>query len=89
MDLSEGIFDNEKEFYNLAAEYFYNISADEYETIQFDRIVSKSISILLDHDFIPTPYVEIRLELCKDEKKIANYFLYVNEDKEFIDEFLY
>ena len=32
---------------------------------------------------------EIRLELCKDEKKIANYFLYVNEDKEFIDEFLY
>lgn len=89
MDLLEKTFNNKKEFYNLALEYFHNIDSEEYQGIQFDNIVSKSISILLDHDFITTPCIEIKLELSKDEKKIANYFLYVNENKEFIDEFLY
>ena len=56
--------------------------------IDFDEIISKSISILIDHDFIPTPCIEIKLELFKDQKKTGNYFLYVDEKKEFIDEFL-
>lgn len=88
MDLLERAFHNKKEFYNLALEYFHNINSDEYQDILFDNIVSKSISILIDHDFITTPCIEIKLELSKDEKKTGNYFLYVNENKEFIDEFL-
>lgn len=54
----------------------------------FDKIIPKSISILVNHDFIPTPCIEIKLELLKDQKKEGNYILYVNEKKEFIDEFL-
>jgi len=89
MDLLERISHNKKELYNLALEYFRNINPEQYEYIQFDKIVSKSISILSDHDFIPTPCIEVELELLKEQKKTANYFLYINENKEFIDEFLY
>lgn len=89
MDLLERISHNKKELYNLALEYFRNINPEQYEYIQFDKIVSKSISILSDHDFISTPCIEVELELLKEQKKTANYFLYINENKEFIDEFLY
>jgi len=88
MDLLERIFQNKKEFYNLALEYFHNINSAIYEDTKFDMIVSKSISILIDHDFIPTPCIEIKLELRKNQIKRGNYFLYVSENKEFIDELL-
>ncbi|MCP2027950.1 hypothetical protein L1276_003118 [Flavobacterium sp. HSC-32F16] len=88
MDLLEKTFHNKEEFYNLALEYFHNINSQEHENIDCDEIIPKSISILIDHDFISTPCIEIKLELSKDEKKMGNYFLYVNEYKEFIDEFL-
>jgi len=87
MDLLYGTIHNKKEFYNLALKYFHHINAEEYD-IKFHVVSPKSISILLDHDFIPTPCIEIKLELLKDQKKEGNYFLYVNEKKEFIDEFL-
>lgn len=88
MDLLERTFQNKKELYNLALEYFHNISPEQYEDTQFDKIVLKSISILIDHDFIPTPCIEIKLELCKNQIKRGDYFLYVSENKEFIDELL-
>jgi len=75
-------------YYNLANNYLKKIDSIELD-IDFDKIISKSISILIDHDFIPTPCIEIKLELLKDQKKTGNYFLYIDEDKEFIDEFLY
>lgn len=74
-------------YYNLANNYLKKIDSIELD-IDFDEIISKSISILIDHDFIPTPCIEIKLELFKDQKKTGNYFLYVDEKKEFIDEFL-
>ncbi|MCC9061947.1 hypothetical protein [Flavobacterium piscisymbiosum] len=74
-------------YYNLANNYLKKIDSIELD-IDFDKIISKSISILVDHDFIPTPCIEIKLELFKDQKKTGNYFLYVDEKKEFIDEFL-
>ena len=74
-------------YYNLANNYLKKIDSIELD-IDFDEIISKSISILADHDFIPTPCIEIKLELFKDQKKTGNYFLYVDEKKEFIDEFL-
>lgn len=74
-------------YYNLANNYLKKIDSIELD-IDFDKIIPKSISILVDHDFIPTPCIEIKLELFKDQKKTGNYFLYVDEKKEFIDEFL-
>lgn len=88
MNLLEKIFHDKKEFYSLALEYFHNINSQEHENIDYDEIIPKSISLLVDHDFIPTPCIEIKLKLSKDEKKNGNYFLYVNDNKEFIDEFL-
>ncbi|WP_172426730.1 hypothetical protein [Flavobacterium sp. ACN6] len=44
----------------------------------------------MDHDFIPTPCIEIKLELrsMEEQNRIGNYFLYVNQEKEFVDELL-
>jgi hypothetical protein len=88
MDLSINILDNKEDFYNLAIEFYYNIDEEYQDSIA--KIVPKSISILIDHEFIPTPCIEIRIELYHEEKTFKNssYFLYVNQEKEFIDEFL-
>lgn len=75
-------------YYALAKEYFNNISTCEYENFKFDDIVPKSISILIDHDFISTPSIKIKINLFQDQKQVGAYYLYVNKDKEFIDEFL-
>ncbi|MDR6763059.1 hypothetical protein J2Y38_003277 [Flavobacterium sp. 2755] len=88
MDLNEFVVGNKNEYYNLANEYFNNIIVEDYEHEKFNAVISKSISILIDHDFILTPCVEIRLNLLQDQKEVGSYFLYVNKDKEFIDEFL-
>ncbi|SFD40958.1 hypothetical protein [Flavobacterium phragmitis] len=84
MDLN--IVQYKNEYYGLAQEYLKKIDFVESDIVE---IIPKSISILIDHDFIPTPCIEIKLELHKNQKKKANYFLYLNENKEFVDEFLY
>lgn len=81
------IIEDKDLYYNLANNYLKKIDSIELD-IDFDKIIPKSISILVDHDFIPTPCIEIKLGLFKDQKKTGNYFLYVDEKKEFIDEFL-
>ncbi|CAA9199927.1 hypothetical protein FLA105534_02873 [Flavobacterium bizetiae] len=88
MDLLERISHNKKELYNLALEYFRNINPEQYEYIQFDKIVSKSIAVLIDHDFIPTPCIEIKLNVLQNQKEVVDYFLYINAEREFIDELL-
>jgi hypothetical protein len=85
MDLNI-ILKNKEEYYRLATDYYNNID-EEYRE---ECLVSpKSISILMDHDFIVTPSIEIKSELSSVEKqnRMGNYFLYINEQKEFIDEF--
>ena len=67
-------------YYNLANNYLKKIDSIELD-INFDKIIPKSISILVDHDYIPTPCLEIKLELFKDKKKTGNYFMYVDEKK--------
>ncbi|PIF31602.1 hypothetical protein CLU81_2104 [Flavobacterium sp. 9] len=81
------ILKNKEEYYRLAIEYYDNID-EEYRE---ECLVSpKSISVLMDHDFIVTPCIEIRLELLSqdEQKTIGNYFLYTDEEKQFVDEFL-
>lgn len=86
MDL-HNIIENKEEFYNLAREYYNNINKEHLHECS---IVQKSISIMIDHEFVPTPCVEIKLELKNEsnQKFIGHYFLYVDEAKDFIDEFL-
>jgi hypothetical protein len=86
MDLNI-ILKNKEEYYRLATEYYNNIEAESREECLASP---KSILILMDHDFIVTPCIEIRLELrSQDEQKIIrNYFLYIDEEKQFVDEFL-
>lgn len=88
MDLNKFTIQNKNEYYDIASKNFQNINPGEYENVNFDKVVLKSIAILIDHDFIPTPCIQIRLELCREQKNIGSYFLYVDENKEFVDEFL-
>lgn len=89
MNFYKDILDKKEEFYNLAIKYYYNIDKEYLDNIS--KIVPKSISILVDHEFIPTPCIQIRLELHHQDEciDVSSYYLYVNEEKEFIDEFLY
>lgn len=87
MDLSS-INKYKKDYYKLANDYLANIDSNELD-ISFDETISKSISILIDHDFIPTPCIEIKLELQNNQIKVGNYFLYIDENKQFLDEFLF
>jgi len=87
MNLS-AIYKNRKDYYSLANDYFNKIDSDKWEINFLFKIVPKSISILVDHDFISTPCVEIKLLFVQDEKEVGCYFLYVDENKVFVDEFL-
>ena len=42
-----------QQYYQFAILCFQNINRKLYENIKFDNRVPKSISILIDHDFIP------------------------------------
>jgi hypothetical protein len=88
MDLHKHISEDKEEWYHLAIEYYYNIDEEHLKNI--DTIVPKSISILMNHEFIPAPCIEIKIKLIFQDrqKRISYYCLYVNEKKEFIDEFL-
>jgi hypothetical protein len=53
---------NKKELYNLETESYYNIDSEEYQKDEV-ILVDKSISLLIDHLFIPTPCFEINIEI--------------------------
>lgn len=80
--------ENKGEYYNLAMKYFNKINIEDYKGESFNAIVPKSISILVDHNFISTPCIEIKLVFLQDEKEVGSYFLYIDEQKKVVDEFL-
>jgi hypothetical protein len=87
MNLYKNIIENKEMLYNLAIGYYNNI---EKECKEQELIILKSISIIIDHEFIPTPCIEIKLDLYSQDKqnKTGNYYLYLDMEKQFIDEFL-
>lgn len=87
MDLHKSIIESKEELYSLAMEYYNNIDKEYLEEC---LIVPRSMSIVIDHQFIPIPCVEIKLELKhqNEQKYIGHYILYIDEIKNFIDEFL-
>jgi hypothetical protein len=90
MYLDKNILENKEEYYHLAVENYYDISNEEYKNEEINSIVLKSISILIDHQFIPTPCIEIKIELLhkEEQKGTSSYTLYIDENKNVIDEFL-
>lgn len=88
MELNEFKVESKNDYYNLASEYFDNLNPQEYENIKIDNILPKSISVLIDHEFIPTPCIKIKMSLFQDQKEVGAYYLYVSKNKEFVDEFL-
>jgi hypothetical protein len=89
MDLNKAILEEKEEYYNLAIKNYYNINTEEFNNV-IRSIVPKSISVLIDHPFIPTPCLEIKIELHHKEtqNEVGYYFIYIDENKELIDEFL-
>jgi hypothetical protein len=81
----ENILENKERLYLLAVKYYYKIDEDFLNNT--DKVINKSISILIDHEFIPTPCIEISLEIYHKDNHSSNYFVYFDEKKEFIDEF--
>lgn len=88
MNLEHQIINHKEEYYRLATEYYNNIEAEHRTDIA--KITPKSIAILIDHEFIPTPCIEIRMELFqrKSNKGIGFYSLYIDQEPKFVDEFL-
>lgn len=90
MDLFKEIIDSKDELYRLAIEYCNNANVEDYDQNKIDLFINKSISMVIDHLFIPTPCIEIKIDMHDsiEEKCIGSYILYVNNKKEFVDEFL-
>jgi hypothetical protein len=77
-------------YYNLAHSYYNACDKSDLEiTPSFVR--NKCISILLDHEFIHTPCIQIELSLFIQDGllHVGTYTIYINEiDNNIIDEFL-
>jgi hypothetical protein len=80
---------SKEELYLLALEYLNRIEADEFNIGNY-KIENNSITYLVDHNFIPVPCIKIELRLIKNSHIFSNYnyYLYIDDDLKFIDEFL-
>lgn len=80
---------SKEDLYLLALEYLNRIEADEFNIGNY-KIENNSISYLVDHNFIPVPFIKIELRLIKSSHIFSNYnyYLYIDANLKFIDEFL-
>ena len=80
---------SKKDLYSLALEYLNRIEADEFNIGSY-KIENNSISYVVDHNFIPVPSIKIELRLIKNSHIFSkyNYYLYIDANLNFIDEFL-
>lgn len=90
MDIIETILKNKEHYYALAHSH-YNSSDKSDFIITPSLAKNKSISLLLDHEFIFTPAIQIQLSLFIENGllSIGMYTLYIDQSEEnIIDEFL-
>lgn len=90
MDIIE-IIENKAYYYDLSHTYFGQLNQKDFiEDLQvpLSEIRNESISLLLDHDFIHTPSIQVRLELLQDLLTIGTYTLYIDDLGNVVDQFL-
>jgi hypothetical protein len=80
---------SKKDLYLLALDYLNRMDADEFNIGNY-RIENNSISYLVHHKFIPVPSIKIELQLFNKSHILSNfnYYLYIDDNLKFIDEFL-
>ena len=87
-------FDNlesrKSEFYLKARCYLSEIELDEDRDISDFLVENHSISVVIDHEFIPVPNIMIKLNLKRKDEILSNsyYSLYLDSEFNFLDEFL-
>jgi len=82
---------NKEDLFDLAIIRFNAVDFHDVETkLQDISIGKKLITVLDNHKFIPTPCVEIKLDLhhILTKELIGYYALNVADDKNIIDDFL-
>lgn len=88
MDLIAKISKDKEMLYSLGKKYYYEILENESE---FRNLKEKrnSIYITVDHDMIQTGAIGIKFYLYQNENLRNGYYvLYVDENYDFVDEFL-
>jgi hypothetical protein len=79
------------DLYDLAVTHYNMIDFDTVEIKDQDIIISKKcITEIHSHSFIPTPCIEIKLDihLKSTNKNIGSYSLYITNENKYLDEFL-
>lgn len=88
MELVEKIAKEKEMLYSLGEKYYDGILENESEFRDL-RIERNSIYIVVDHDMIQTGSIGIKFYLYQNEDLRNGYYvLYVDENYEFVDEFL-
>lgn len=86
-------------YIKMNTEELFDIAISHYNAIDFENVEVKHKNIIIggkyiaevnNHDFIPTPCIEIKLDLqsSNTNRIIGHYSLYITNNKEFLDEFL-
>jgi len=88
MDLVEKIFKDKEILYSLGVKYYYEIleNESEFRNLREER---NSIYIIVDHGMVQREAVGIKFYLyTKEDLRVGYYVLYVDENYDFVDEFL-
>lgn len=80
------------DYYNKLVRNNHELTEELPEGTNLDDIIIKnnSISILLEHPFIPTPNIEVCLDLFANSSSriLGSYHLITDNNQAFVDEFL-
>ena len=88
MELVEKIFKDKEMLYSLGKKHYDEILENESELINLKE-VRNSIYIVVDNDMIQTGAIAIKFTLYQNEDLRNGYYvLYVDENHDFVDEFL-
>ena len=88
MELVEKIFKDKEMLYSLGKKYYDEILENESELRDLKE-ERNSIYIVVDHEMIQTRAIGIKFTLYQNEDLRNGYYvLYVDENYDFVDEFL-
>lgn len=81
--------ENSQLYYNLAED---NLLKVDFEGVEIDSKLlnakNKSIAILVDHEFLPTPLTVVSLDLYVADDVVGMYQIYIDEENIIVDDML-